>query len=61
MRVVFMASILYVSVIISTARAEVVVYPAPNGADMAAGITVTANGRKVPVYAFPTIVPSGAG
>ena len=35
------------------AQASVVIYPAPSGAAMASGVTVTANGQPVPVYSFP--------
>ena len=34
-------------------NAGLVIYPAPSGADMANGVTVTANGQPVPVYSFP--------
>ena len=33
--------------------AALVIYPAPSGAPMASGVTVTANGQSVPVYSFP--------
>jgi len=35
------------------AHAALVIYPAPSGAAMASGVTVTANGQSVPVYSFP--------
>jgi hypothetical protein len=35
------------------AHATLVIYPAPSGAAMASGVTVTANGQSVPVYSFP--------
>ena len=47
-------STLGAGVISPVAQAALVIYPAPSGAAMASGVTVTANGQSVPVYSFPT-------